>query len=173
MSFSGLLIPGLLLFVGLWGLAHRVDVYAALLQGASEGLRVLLRIFPALVALLSAVSMLRASGAMDALATLCAPALARVGIPPELVPLMLVRPLSGSGALGVAGELISAHGPESYVGRVAAVMLGSTETTFYTVAVYFGAAGIRKTRFAIPTALTADAVGFLTAAATVRLFFGT
>ena len=101
------------------------------------------------------------------------PALARVGIPPELVPLMLVRPLSGSGALGVAGELISAHGPESYVGRVAAVMLGSTETTFYTVAVYFGAAGIRKTRFAIPAALTADAVGFLTAAATVRLFFGT
>ena len=173
MRFSGLLLPGLLLFVGLWGLAHRVDVYAALLQGASEGLRVLQRIFPALVALLSAVSMLRASGAMDALAALCAPVLQKVGIPPELVPLMLVRPLSGSGALGVAGELISTHGPDSYVGRVAAVMLGGTETTFYTVAVYFGAAGIRKTRFAIPAALTADAVGFLTAAATVRLFFGT
>ena len=107
MSFSGLLIPGLLLFVGLWGLAHRVDVYAALLQGASEGLRVLLRIFPALVALLSAVSMLRASGAMDALAALCAPVLQKVGIPPELVPLMLV---AGDHALhDMAGE-----GPDSW-----------------------------------------------------------
>ena len=171
MSFSGLLIPGLLLFVGLWGLAHRVDVYAALLQGASEGLRVLLRIFPALVALLSAVSMLRASGAMDALATLCAPALARVGIPPELVSLMLVRPLSGSGALGVAGELISTHGPDSYVGRVAAVMLGGTETTFYTISVYFGAAGIQKTRYTLPAALFADFVGFWAASLTTRFFF--
>ena len=173
MSLSALLVPGLLLFVGLWGLSHRVDVYASLAHGAAEGLRVLLRIFPALVALLTAVSMLRASGAMDALAGLCAPVLKAVGIPPELVPLMLVRPLSGSGALGVAGELISAHGPDSYVGRVAAVMLGSTETTFYTVAVYFGASGIRKTRYAIPAALTADAVGCLAAAAMVRLLFGT
>ena len=172
MSFSGLLIPGLLLFVGLWGLFHGVDVYAALLQGASNGLRVLLRIFPALVALLSAVSMLRASGAMDALAALCAPALQTVGIPPELVPLMLVRPLSGSGALGVAGELISAHGPDSYVGRVAAVMLGSTETTFYTVAVYFGAAGVSRTRYAVPAALCADLTGFLAAAWAVDLWFG-
>lgn len=171
MSFSGLLLPGLLLFVGLWGLAHRVDVYAALLQGASDGLRVLLRIFPALVALLSAVSMLRASGAMDALAALCAPVLQKVGIPPELVPLMLVRPLSGSGALGVAGELISTHGPDSYVGRVAAVMLGGTETTFYTVAVYFGAAGVKRTRYTIPAALTADLAAFFAAALAVRLFF--
>ena len=173
MSFSGLLLPGLLLFVGLWGLAHRVDVYAALLQGASDGLRVLLRIFPALVALLSAVSMLRASGAMDALAALCAPVLQKVGIPPELVPLMLVRPLSGSGALGVAGELISTHGPDSYVGRVAAVFIVGSETSFYTVAVYFGAARIRKTGCAIPAALPADAAGFLAAAASVRLLFGT
>ena len=169
---SELLIPGLLCFLGLWGLARRVDVYAALSAGAAEGLRVLLRIFPPLVALLTAVSMLRASGAADALAALCAPVLARVGIPAELVPLMLVRPLSGSGALGVAGELIAAHGPDSYVGRVAAVMLGSTETTFYTITVYFGAAGIRKTRHTIPAALAADAVGFLAAAASVRLLFG-
>ena len=172
MSFSGLLIPGLLLFVGLWGLAHRVDVYAALLQGASEGLRVLLRIFPALVALLSAVSMLRASGAMDALAALCAPALARVGIPPELVPLMLVRPVSGSGALAVGSDLIATYGPDSYIGRVAAVMLGSTETTFYTIAVYFGSAGIIRTRHTVPAALAADLTGFLASAFAVRLFFG-
>ena len=172
MSLDGLLVPGLLCFVGLWGLGRKVDVYTALSAGAAEGLRVLVRILPALVTLLSAVSMLRASGAMDALARLCAPALTRLGIPPELTPLMLVRPFSGSGAIGVAGELIAAHGPDSYIGRVAAVMLGSTETTFYTVAVYFGAAGIRKTRYAIPAALTADLVGFLAAAASVRLLFG-
>lgn len=169
MSPSDLLLPGLLLLLGLWGLARRVDVYAALGDGAKAGLRILLRIFPALVGLLTAVSMLRASGAMEALANLCAPLLGKLGIPSELTPLMLVRPLSGSGALGVAGELISSYGPDSYVGRVAAVMLGSTETTFYTITVYFGATDIRKTRYAIPAALAADAVAFLAAAALVRL----
>ena len=173
MSFSGLLIPGLLLFVGLWGLAHRVDVYAALLQGASEGLRVLLRIFPALVALLSAVSMLRASGAMELFGQAFAPVLELLGIPPETAPLLLIRPVSGSGALAVGTELMQQYGPDSYIGRVAAVMLGSTETTFYTIAVYFGSAGIIKTRYAIPAALAADLTGFAAAALTVRLFFGT
>ena len=172
MSFSGLLIPGLLLFVGLWGLAHRVDVYAALLQGASEGLRVLLRIFPALVALLSAVSMLRASGAMDALAAALAPVLGLLGIPPETAALLLVRPVSGSGALAVGSQIMEQYGPDSAVGRTAAVMLGCSETTFYTVAVYFGAAGIRRTRYTIPAALTADLAAFVAAAWAVRLCFG-
>ena len=171
MSFSGLLIPGLLLFVGLWGLAHRVDVYAALLQGASEGLRVLLRIFPALVALLSAVSMLRASGAMEALARLLSPLFSLLGIPPETAPLVLVRPISGSAALAVGGELMAEYGPDSRIGRTAAVMLGSSETTFYAVSVYFGAVGVKKTRYAVPAALIADLVGFFAAALTVRLFF--
>ena len=148
-------------------------MYAALTRGAEDGFRVLLRIFPALVTLLPAIAMFRASGAMDALATLCGPLWTALGIPPEVAPLMLIRPVSGSGALAVAGELIRVHGPDSLIGRMAAVMLGSTETTFYTIAVYFGAAGVRRTRHAIPAALAADVTGFLVAAWSVRLLFPT
>ena len=173
MSLSSLVIPVLLAGVVVCGMGRRVDVYGALTHGAEEGLTVLLRVIPALVGLLTAVSMFRASGAMEWLSGLFAPLLERIGIPPETAPLMLVRPVSGNGALAVASDLMYTYGPDSYVGRVAAVMLGSTETTFYTVAVYFGAAGIRKTRYAIPAALTADAAGFLAAAAMVRLLFGT
>ena len=104
---------------------------------------------------------------------LCAPVLELVGIPPETAPLMLIRPVSGNGALAVVSELMSTCGPDSYEGRVAAVMMGSTETTFYTIAVYFGSAGIRKTRHAIPAALVADLTGFLASALAVRIFFGT
>ncbi len=172
MSLSSFVIPVLLASVALWGAGKRVDVYAALTHGAEDGLRVLLRIIPALVGLLTAVSMFQASGAMEFLSSLCAPALEWLGIPPETAPLMLVRPVSGNGALAVASELIAAHGPDSYVGRVAAVMLGSTETTFYTIAVYFGSAGIHKTRHTIPAALAADLTGFAAAALAVRLFFG-
>ena len=121
---------------------------------------------------LTAVSILRASGALDLAARLLAPLLDRVGVPSELLPLMLVRPISGSAALGVGAELIGTYGPDSYLGRVAAVMLGSTETTFYTIAVYFGAVGVTRTRYALPAALCADLTGFLAAAWAVRLCFG-
>lgn len=166
-----MLVPLILAGTALYGMARRVDVYDALLSGAGEGLGVLLRIVPALAALLPAVYMLRASGALELASGILAPVLEAVGIPPETVGLMLVRPVSGSAALGVGAELISAYGPDSLVGRTAAVMLGSTETTFYTIAVYFGAAGIVKTRYAVPAALCADLAGFLTAAWAVRLFF--
>ena len=171
MNFSSLLLPLLLSGVGLFGLWRRADVYASLTRGAEDGLRVLSRILPALVALLPAVAMFRASGAMDALSQALTPLLAPLGVPPEVAPLLLTRPISGSGALAVCGELIKAHGPDSQIGRVAAVTLGSTETTFYTIAVYFGAAGIRRTRHAIPAALAADVTGFLVAAWSVRLLF--
>lgn len=167
-----MLVPLTICAVSLYGVGRKVDVYAALVQGAGSGLETLVRIFPALVGLMTAVYMLRASGAMDALGSLLAPVLVRLGIPPETAALLFIRPVSGSGALAIGSELMAAHGPDSYVGRVAAVMLGSTETTFYTVAVYFGAAGIRKTRYAIPAALIADLTGFMTAALAVRLFFG-
>ncbi len=173
MDYSAYLVPLLLAFTALFGLWKRVNVYDALSLGAREGLDILLGILPNLVGLMTAVYMLRASGLMDALGGLMAPALVRLGIPPETVPLMLVRPVSGSGALAVGSELMASHGPDSYVGRVAAVMLGSTETTFYTIAVYFGSAGIRKTRYAIPAALVADLAGFMAAALAVRLLFGT
>lgn len=164
--------PGLMLAVSLWGLVRKVDLWSALTQGAEEGLRVCLRIAPALICLLTAVYMLRASGALDLLGQALAPVLSALGIPAETVGLLLVRPVSGSAALGVGAELMATYGPDSLVGRTAAVMLGSTETTFYTVAVYFGAAGIARTRYAIPAALCADVAGFVAAAWAVRLFFG-
>lgn len=168
---TALLVPLLLAAVAVCGVVRRVDVYAALADGAGSGGKILLSVFPNLVALLTAVAMLRASGALEALAAALGPVLGRLGIPAETLPLMLVRPFSGSAALGVGAELIQNYGPDSPVGRTAAVMLGGTETTFYTVAVYFGAAGVRRSRYALPAALTADFVGFLAAALAVRLFF--
>lgn len=165
-------VPLILGGVALYAAAHRVDVYDGLVTGAGEGLGVLARVAPALVGLLTAVYMLRASGALELAAVALAPFLKWTGIPGELAPLMLVRPISGSAALGVGAELIAAHGPDSYLGRVAAVMLGSTETTFYTVAVYFGAVGIRHSRYAVPAALCADLTGFIAAAWAVRVCFG-
>ena len=168
---AALLVPALLAGVSCFALARRQDVYGSLVSGASDRLKMLAAIVPALTLLLSAVSMLRASGALDALTQVFAPLLRRVGLPPELAPLILVRPISGSAALAVGAELIASHGPDSLVGRTAAVMLGSTETTFYTISVYFGACDIRKTRYAVPAALIADCAGFLLSALTVRVFF--
>ncbi len=169
---SDLIIPLILGGTALYAAARRVDVYAALTDGARDGVQVLLRIFPSLVALLTGVSMLRASGALDLLAQQLGGALAWLGLPAETLPLMLIRPFSGSGALGVGAELIQTYGADSAVGRTAAVMLGSTETTFYTLAVYFGAVGVRGSRYTIPAALTADIVGFVAASWSVRLLFG-
>ena len=167
-----MIVPLTICGVALYGAARRVDVYGALAQGAGSGLETLVRIVPALVGLMTAVYMLRASGALELAAGALAPLMERVGLSPELLTLMLVRPISGSAALGVGAELISAYGPDSRLGRTAAVMLGSTETTFYTVAVYFGAVGITRTRYAVPAALCADLTGFLASAWAVRLLFG-
>ena len=167
-----LLVPCVLAGTALYGTLRRVDVYGALVQGAGQGLETLTRIAPALICLLTAVSMVRASGLLEALASWLAPVLGRLGLPPELLPLMLVRPISGSAALGVGADLINTYGPDSDLGRTAAVMLGSTETTFYTIAVYFSAAGITRTRYALPAALCADLVGFLASAWAVRVVFG-
>ena len=166
-----MLVPLIMAAVALYGMARRVDVYDALVQGAGDGLGVLVKIVPPLVGLLTAVYMLRASGVLELASGVLAPVLGLLGIPAEMAPLLLVRPVSGSAALGVGAELISAFGPDSLVGRTAAVMLGSTETTFYTIAVYFGAAGIVKTRYAIPAALCADLAGFMASAWAVRVIF--
>ena len=164
-----IVVPLILAFVGVFSLCRGPDVFYALTDGAREGLKVVLTMLPPLVAILTATAMLRASGAMEALTKLAAPLLGALGIPPETAPLILVRPLSGSGALAVGSEIISSLGPDSAAGRAAAVMLGSTETTFYTVAVYFGAAGVKRTRHTIPAALCADAAGFLAAAFFARI----
>lgn len=170
-AIMNMVVPVLLCCVALYGQFHRVDVYAAMVTGAGDGVRTLVRILPALVALLTAVYMLRASGVLELLAQLLAPLLSKVGLPAQLLPLMLVRPVSGSAALGVGADLIRTYGPDSELGRMAAVMLGSTETTLYTAAVYFGSVGVDRTRYAIPAALCADLAGFLVAAWTVHLLF--
>ena len=165
------IVPLLLAVTAIAALRRRENAYDILTDGAREGFSMLLTIAPALIVLLGAVGMLRSSGALEALSAVLSPALEFLGIPAETVLLLLIRPLSGSAALAVGAELMAAHGPDSLVGRTAAVMLGSTETTFYTVSVYFGACGVKKTRYAIPAALIADVVGFLAASWTVKLFF--
>ena len=164
-------VPGLLLGASLLALRRKENAYDILLRGGAEGLKLALSILPALVVLLTAVEMLKASGAMDLLSGLLAPAFSLLGIPPETAMLVLIRPISGSAALAVGADLMAQYGPDSPVGRTAAVMLGSTETTFYTISVYFGAAGVSRTRYAIPAALLADLTGFVMASLTVRWLF--
>lgn len=165
------LVPLLLFFTVAFALGKQENPYDLMLSGAADGLKLLGSIVPALVLLLTAVYMLRSSGAMEGISQLLSPVLSLFGIPPETAMLILVRPISGSAALAVGSELMAEFGPDSLIGRTVAVMLGSTETTFYTISVYFGAAGVRKTRYAIPAALFADMVGFFMAALSVRLFF--
>lgn len=165
------IVPLLLLILSLLALRKKENAYDLLLSGAADGLRLLTSLIPALVLLLTAVTMLRSSGAIEVFSRFLSPVFQFVGIPPETAILILIRPISGSAALAVGADLMATYGVDSLIGRTVAVMLGSTETTFYTVSVYFGAAGIKKTRYTIPAALIADFTGFLTAAITVRLLF--
>lgn len=165
------IVPLLLLIASLMALRKKENTYDLLLQGGAEGLRLLLSIAPALVILLTAVHMLRASGAVTLSSKLLTPAFRLVGIPPETAILVLIRPISGSAALAVGAELMAEFGPDSLIGRTVAIMLGSTETTFYTISVYFGSIGIKKTRYAIPAALFADFIGFFMASLTAKYFF--
>lgn len=168
---SSLIIPCVICFAVVAGLSKGVDIYSALINGAKKGLTVMAKVFPALVVLLPAVYMLRASGAADAIANLLSPVFQFLGIPPETAPLVFLRPISGSGAMAVAGELMQSHGADSLIGRTAAIMIGSTETTFYVVAVYFSAVGVKKARYAIPAALIADLTGFIVASLAARIMF--
>ena len=165
------IVPLLILVVCCIALWRKENAYDLLLEGGKDGLKLLVSIVPSLVLLLTAVTMLRQSGAVELLSGLFAPVFQFFGIPPETAILVLIRPISGSAALAVGTELMSTYGVDSQIGRTVAVMLGSTETTFYTISVYFGAAGIKKTRYTVLAALIADLVGFLMASLTVRLFF--
>lgn len=165
------IIPGILFLVCALALRKKENAYDLLLSGTADGLKLLLSLVPILILLLTAVTMLRASGAVEFLSNLLSPLFRFFGIPPETAILVLIRPISGSAALAVGAELMAQYGVDSTVGRTVAIMLGSTETTFYTISVYFGAAGIKKTRYAIPAALIADFTGFFMASLTARLFF--
>lgn len=169
---TSLFIPLLLVLVGAYGIYKKLDIFSLMIKGAKSGLSVVTGILPALTILLSAVYMLRASGATDAIAEFLAPLFQLLGIPSDCAPLMLLRPISGSGALAIGSEIMERHGADSFIGRCAAVMLGSTETTFYVIALYFGSLGIKKTRHTVPAALMADLTGFIVAALSVRLISG-
>ena len=165
------IVPILLFLLCAVALRKKENAYDLMLSGAADGLKLLVSILPALILLLTAVTMLRQSGAIEILSQFFAPVFSFFGIPPETAILVLIRPISGSAALAVGADLMAQHGVDSQVGRTVAIMLGSTETTFYTISVYFGAAGIQKTRYCIPAALIADLTGFVMASLTARLFF--
>ncbi len=171
-ALSAWAIPVLLAGIPVVALARRVKVYPAFLDGAKQGFETAVRIMPPLVAILVALGMLRASGAMDAATRALAPLTGWLGIPASVVPVMVVRPLSGGAALGVVADVLRSEGPDSYPGRLVSVMAGSTETTFYVLAVYMGAAGISRYRHALPAALLADLAGFAAAVLAVRLVLG-
>lgn len=166
-----LAVPLILAFVGICGVVRGADVFGALTRGVAEGLRTVLDMLPPLIVLFPVVYMLRASGAIEAFAELIEPVMAFLGIPPETVPLALLRPISGGAATAVGADIIKYSGADSLTGRTAAVMLGSSETTFYVIAVYFGAAKIKKTRWAIPAALCADLAVYISAAWVCRLMY--
>ncbi|MEA3286893.1 MAG: spore maturation protein [Candidatus Marinimicrobia bacterium] len=169
---SAVAIPLLMLAIIGHGWYKKVKVYEVFTEGAKEGFNVAVKIIPFLVAILVAIGAFRSSGALDLITGLLAPVTSLIGMPGEVIPMALMRPLSGSGALGIASELISTHGPESMIARIAAVMEGSTETTFYVLAVYFGSVGITKTRHALPAALTADLAGIIAAVVVTQMVFG-
>jgi spore maturation protein B len=165
-------IPVLLAGIPLLALARGVKVYPAFVAGAKDGFETAVRILPPLVAIFVALAMLRASGAMDTLTRALAPLTSAVGIPASVVPMLLVRPLSGGGALGLVGDVLRSEGPDSYAGRLVSVMAGSTETTLYVLAVYMGAAGVTRYRQALAAGLLADAAGMAAAVVMVRLLLG-
>ena len=166
------MLPALVSALVLYGWVRGVRVYDSLVEGAKQGFDVALRIIPFLVAILVAIGMFRAAGGIDALVAVLGPITTLIGMPAEVLPIAVLRPLSGSGSLGVAAETLQTYGPDSLIGYLASTVYGSTETTFYTLAVYFGAVGVRNTRHTLPACLAADVAGILAATFIVNLLFG-
>lgn len=169
---SDFVIPLFIALIAAAGLIKRVDIFGEFIEGARENLKAAFEILPALIALMTAIGMFKASGAADVIAFALSPLTELLGFPKECIPLAIIRPVSGSGALAVYESILREVSPDSFPGRVASVIIGSTETTFYTVAVYYGITKVKKTRHAIASSLTADFTGFLLSALTVRLFLG-
>lgn len=169
---SMLCVPLIILIVIVSGFFGKVKVYDAFMDGAKEGLVTVFKIFPALVGLIVSIGMLRASGTIEIITNILKPLTNMVSMPSEVVPLALMRPLSGSGAIAVLTDIFENYGTDSFIGRCASVMMGSTETTFYTIAIYYGVAGINKVRHTIKSALIADFTGMVCAVLFTLLFFG-
>jgi spore maturation protein B len=165
-------VPVFVSLVLIAGVSKRVQVFDEFLTGAGDGFRTCVKVLPALVALMTAVSMLRASGLMELLVGGIAPAAELAGIPPEIIPLALLRPVSGSGSLAMLENLYSTYGADSLVGQVASVLQSSTETTFYTITVYYGAVGVKRTRHTLAAAAGGDVTGIVLSALAVKLLVG-
>ncbi|WP_257985453.1 spore maturation protein [Bacillus sp. V5-8f] len=167
------MIPLLICFILIYGTAKKIPTYEAFVEGGKEGITMSFSIIPFLVGMLVAISVFRASGALDFIVQFLKPLLELLHIPAEILPLAIIRPISGTAALGMTSDLISFHGPDSFIGRLAATIQGSTDTTFYVLTVYFGAVGIKKMGDAIKVGLLADLVGVIAAIVVVTLVFGT
>ena len=165
------ILPLLLAFILIFAMIKKVNIYETFIDGAKEGFGVGVSIIPYLVAILVAIGMFRASGAIDLLSGLCSPVLNKIGMPSELLPLAIIRPLSGSGALGIMSEIASVHGGDAFITKMAAVMVGCSETTFYVLMVYFGSVGITKFRHALCAGLIADAAGIIAAVVVSNILF--
>jgi spore maturation protein B len=171
-TISAWAIPVIILAIVLFAVFRRVRVYEVFVSGAKEGFNVSIRIIPYLVAILVAIGMFRGSGAMDAVISALAPILSYIGVPPEVLPMMVIMPLSGSGAQGVLADGLKTYGPDSFLGNLLSVLNGSNETTFYIIAIYFGSVAIRNTRHALPACLAGNVAGFAAAIALCNWIFG-
>ena len=165
------IIPVLICFILVFGLIKKVDVFNEFIAGAKEGLKTTMNILPALIGLMTCVGMFKVSGGLDVLTHALSPLTSLLHIPKEIVPLALLRPISGSGALCIYKDILVTNGSDSLIGRIASVLMGSTETTFYTIAVYYGATKIYKTRHTVFCSLTADFVGFIMSSIAIYMFF--
>jgi spore maturation protein B len=171
-SLSNWIVPFIILGIPLYAYAaRRIKVYESFIEGAKEGFSMGVRIVPYLVGILVAIGMFRASGALDWLVACLRPLTQPAGFPPEVLPTALMKPFSGSGALGLMSDLFKVHGPDSFIGRLSSVIQGSTETTFYILAVYSGSVAIRNTRYTLAASLLGDAAGIVAAFVACRLFF--
>lgn len=167
------MIPILICVILLYGTFKKIPTYETFVEGGKEGIEISFSIIPFLVGMLVAISVFRASGALDFLVELLRPVLTAIHVPPEILPLAIIRPISGTAALGMTSDLILSHGPDSFIGRLASTIQGSTDTTFYVLTVYFGAVGIKKMGDAVKVGLLADLVGLIAAIVVVVLVFGT
>ncbi|HCC35190.1 MAG TPA: spore maturation protein [Ruminococcaceae bacterium] len=170
-ALGGFAVPVVIGLILLGGLIRRVPVFDAFLEGAGEGIKTMTAILPSLVGLITAVEMFQASGAMDMLTEALKPAAGLIALPPETMPLAILRPISGGGAFALFDNLLKNFGPDSAAGRVGSVLCGSSETTFYTVTVYYGACGVSKTRYTIFCALLADFIAVIASSLAVKMLF--
>lgn len=164
-------IPLIITSIICYGYMQKINIFECFTKGAADGIETTIKILPSLIGLVCAISMLRASGAIDIICNIAQPLLKTIHFPNELVPLAIMRPISGSGALAVINDIINTYGPDSFVGRCASVMAGSTETTFYTLAVYLGSVGITNSRHTVKAAISADIAAMAASVILVRLFF--